>query len=94
MSGTLFLIEATHFKVSKTDRVNSLSAGPIYIWDPNFVITVPADGLAPNGARPSAGTVMTVTLYMSSSSFHWLSMPLCNFIGPDTVIQNGHRDVT
>ena len=27
---------------------------------PDFIIgTVPADGLAPSGARPSAGTVMT-----------------------------------
>ena len=31
----------------------------IYIWDMNLVITVPADVLAPNGARPSAGTVLT-----------------------------------
>ena len=26
--------------------------------DPNLVITVPADGLAPNGARPSADTAL------------------------------------
>ena len=35
-------------------------AGNIRIRDWNVVITVPADGLAPLGARPSAGTVVTV----------------------------------
>ena len=34
------------------------SAGP-YMRNPTFVITLPADALAPNGARPSADTVMT-----------------------------------
>ena len=28
----------------------------------NLVISVPADALAPNGARPSAGTVLTANL--------------------------------
>ena len=36
------------------------SAGTICVLDPYLVITVPADGLAPNGARPSAGTVLTI----------------------------------
>ena len=31
----------------------------IYIWDQNYVITAPADGLAPSGARSSAGKVLT-----------------------------------
>ena len=31
----------------------------IYIWDPNLVITMPADDLAPDGARSSAGIVLT-----------------------------------
>ena len=32
---------------------------------PNFVVnTVPADGLAPFSARPSAGTVMTKSMYV------------------------------
>ena len=35
------------------------SAGPVYIRDPNLIITMSADDLAPNGARSSAGTVMT-----------------------------------
>ena len=39
------------------------SAGPVYIQVINVVITVPADGLAPGGARPSAGTVMTSKIY-------------------------------
>ena len=30
----------------------------LYIWNPNSIITEPANGLAPIGARPSAGTVM------------------------------------
>ena len=40
------------------EKVNLFSAGSSYIWDLDFVITVSADGLAPNGARPSAGTVL------------------------------------
>ena len=34
----------------------------IYVWDQNLVIPVPEDALAPNGARPSAGTVLTTKL--------------------------------
>ena len=34
---------------------------------PNLVTTVPADGLAPGGARPSAGTVLTEKLHWFSS---------------------------
>ena len=34
------------------------------VWDQNLVITVPADALAPNGARPSAVTVLTTKLDM------------------------------
>ena len=43
---------------------NPLNAGSIYTWDPSFVSIVPADGLAPNGARPSAGTVLITKLHM------------------------------
>ena len=39
------------------------NAGFLCIQCPNIVITVPADVLAPNGARPSAGTVMTIKLW-------------------------------
>ena len=31
----------------------------VHIWDLNLVIRVPADGLVPNGAMPSTGTVLT-----------------------------------
>ena len=34
------------------------NAGPICMWDIDLVIIVLAYGLAPNGARPSAGTLM------------------------------------
>ena len=46
-------------------------ASPIYMG-PSFVCTSPADALAPNGARPSAGTVMTSKLHMFSTKFLWL----------------------
>ena len=41
--------------------INPLSASPVYIQNQNLVITVPADGLAPDGARTSAGIVMSKT---------------------------------
>ena len=46
---------------------NPLNAGSIYMWDPNLVSTVPADGLAPNGARPSAGTMLITKFHMFPS---------------------------
>ena len=39
-----------------------LSASPVYVQGMNSVITAPADGLTPNGAMPSAGTVLTKKL--------------------------------
>ena len=36
------------------------------------VITVPADGLAPNGAKPSAGTVMKNFLSQYISHLHYI----------------------
>ena len=41
------------------NQSNILSDNSMYLWETNLVISVPADGLAPNGARPSADTVMT-----------------------------------
>ena len=35
------------------------TGGAVYKWDPNLVITVAADGLAPDGARQSADTALT-----------------------------------
>ena len=46
------------------------------MWDPDFDSTVPADGLAPSGARPSAGTVLTEKFNIFSSKFLRLSMIL------------------
>ena len=37
-------------------------AGHVYLRDPNLVAVAPADGLAPLGARPLAGTVMTTNV--------------------------------
>ena len=42
---------------------------PVYLRAPNFVIAMHADGQAPNGAKPSAGTALTTKLYV----FLWLS---------------------
>ena len=39
------------------DTYKPWSASPICIRNPTLVITVTADGLAPDGARPSVGTV-------------------------------------
>ena len=45
------------------------------IFNSNFDITVPADGLAPDGARPSADTVMSTNYSCSFQSFtgYWWS---------------------
>ena len=40
--------------------LNTSSAGPTYIQDSKLVIAVSADVLAPNGARSSADTVLTM----------------------------------
>ena len=44
-----------------------------------IIITVPADGLAPNGARPSAGTVMAkgpICMYRTSTQLSpWTKWP-------------------
>ena len=54
----------------------------------NLIITVSADGLAPNGARTSADTVLATKLSMFSLSFFWLSNILCNIILPDDISHN------
>ena len=72
--------------------VNCLSAGPVYIRDSHLVITVPADGLAPRGARPSAGTAMATQLHTFSTKYHSLEVMLRYLSWPDDVIQNGRRD--
>ena len=54
-----------------TNELTGQATGPTDIRDSRLVITVPADGLAPSGARPSAGTVVTTTL--AKRSFKFLS---------------------
>ena len=66
----------------KTKKVNVSIAGPIC---PNLVIIVPADALAPNGARPSAGTLLTTKLHKFSVKLLLLLMISNNFSG---AIQN------
>ena len=64
---------------SKT-KTNPASAGPVCILELNSVIIMPADGLAPNGARPLAGTMLTEKENMFSSKFLLWPMnlyPLC-----------------
>ena len=67
------------------------SAGLVYIRDPNMVITVPTDGLAPNGARPSAGTVLT-TERKFSPFFQLSGLQIC-FHWSEHLIQNGPQDL-
>ena len=49
--------------------LNVLSASSIMKQNLNSVITVTADALAPNSARPSAGTTVTTQLYIVHVSF-------------------------
>ena len=64
--------------------VNHVRVSPIYIRDLNLIITVSADVLAPNGARPSADTVLTEKWDTLSFKFRWLSMILLHVYGPMT----------
>ena len=65
-----------------------LSASPIciyiYILDSDLVITAPADDLAPNDARSSAGTVLAGKLDRFSFKLPWLSMIMWHNYGPVT----------
>ena len=72
--------------------IRAWGAGPVYKWDTNLVIIVPADGLALYGARPSAGTVMAINLAMFSYKFHWLLMIWHTLCCEDDVIQNVWQD--
>ena len=47
----------------------------MYMWEQNFIITVPADVLAPNSARPSAGTMLNTEPFIyiyELFTFLWL----------------------
>ena len=45
-----------HKNGKTSDWINLLNTDPVYLRD--FVITMPADGLAPDAARPSAGRML------------------------------------
>ena len=56
-----------------------------YVWDPDFIITVAADALAPVSARSSAGTVLT-----TKSDMPCFAIMIPNHLStPDDVIHNG-----
>ena len=54
------------FRINYKDEMllllKSINASSIYMADTNMVITVPADVLAPDVTRPSAGMVLTEKL--------------------------------
>ena len=62
------------------------SAGPLYIRNPNSVITGHEDAILPRSARPSACTASITNLYLYPnvdfySMFFWLSVLWVNFLG-------------
>ena len=58
------------FATTEHDYTSLLDfVGPLYILQANFVIIVPKNGLAPNDAGQSAGTVMTTFEFYSLSNF-------------------------
>ena len=58
----------------------------------NLIITLAADVLAPNGAKPSAGIMLTGNLDMFSFEFRWFPMIPRHFLRTGDVIQNGRRN--
>ena len=53
-------------RVGESRILNLINDGHVYIHNLNLVITVPADALAPKGARPSAGTMLTTQFFFLS----------------------------
>ena len=72
---------------------NLSKVSSVCIHDLNFVITVPVDVLAPNGARPSAGTVLITKSDMSSSRFLWLLIIYNASERSNAVCRNGWGDL-
>ena len=62
---------------------------PVHTWGLDLVITVPADGLAPYGARPSAGTFMTTKLDMIRHKVYPTVDDLNMFFSSCDIIQIG-----
>ena len=69
------------------DDVTHSSAGPVYIQDSTFAITLATDVLAPHGARSLVETRMTIPPYTFYSYFNWQSMIMFNFNWPEKVTQ-------
>ena len=59
-----------------------------------LVISVPADDPPPNGARPSAGRLLTEKLQYFCQVSLDLCLFLCYLCGMDDEIQYGRRDST
>ena len=57
------------------------------------MITVPADALAADGARPSACTVLTGKINLFSFKYPWLSMIPFDLWGLDDVAPNSWQDL-
>ena len=53
MSWLYIFRSAVHIGITSLTLQMILGDNPVLIWDQYLVITVPADGLAPNGARPA-----------------------------------------
>ena len=64
----------------------------IYLLNLNLVITVPADGLAPKGARPSAGKVLTTKCMHDFPNILWLLIICIHFHLSDYI--TGDQDIT
>ena len=69
------------------DDVTHSSAGPVYIQDSTFAITLAADVLAPHSARSLIETRMTISPYTFHSYFNWQSMIMFNFNWPEKFTQ-------
>ena len=81
----------TVVKFPRGQWVNPVNAGPVYAQDVKFVITIPAEDLAFNGARASSGTVLTIKLDMSYSKF--LSQSLISYQLYNACRHNGRWDL-
>ena len=77
------------------DIVNDIkSSSTVCVGYPNFHATVLADGLAPNGARPSADTMLTVKFWNDILEVLWLLRFPIGIGCSDDIIQNCRRDST
>ena len=60
----------------------------IYVQDPTLIITVPADVLAPIGARTSAGTVIPEKNKYHFYGYQWLCMACVGYMVPFKMANN------